>query len=421
MKRMRIAIIGAGVGGLTLAIALRQRGLAAKIFEQASELNEIGAAVALSANSTRELRRLGVLDAISAVSTEPTELIYRDWRDGHRIAAYPVRHNLQYRKRFGAPFYGIHRADLQRVLSDALGGVGLHLGHRLTNLVDRSDTIGLGFANGRNVQADLVIGADGVRSVVRRFVTGSEDAVYSGTSAFRGIVPVDRLLSLPNPHALQFWMGPNAHLLHYPIGGRGEVVNFFAGVDGPAVWPHADKWLTEVEAGEAVAVFAGWHPAVTEMVGAVVHNMRWALFAVRPLLTWCRGRALLLGDAAHAMLPHHGQGANTTIEDAVTLAELLAGSSPGELNAVVARYQALRRARTRKIQRSSRVTNDLFHLPDGPALVERDRRVSRFPEDFGWIHEFDALRSVSDADQVASLAEISAAGKTRFGKPHRDG
>jgi salicylate hydroxylase len=202
-------------------------------------------------------------------------------------------------------------------------------------------------------------------------------------------------------------MGPNAHLLHYAIGG-GDAVNFFAGVEGPAVWPHANKWLAEVEPGEAVAAFNGWHPVVTEMVGAVEHKVRWGLFAVPPLLHWSRCRAVLLGDAAHAMLPHHGQGANTTIEDAITLAELLAGASPGELAAVVGRYQAMRRVRTRKIQRSSRATNDLLHLPDGPGLAERDRRVSRFPEGFGWIHELDALRSVSMAGQLAGLAEATA-------------
>jgi len=407
MQRLRIAIIGAGVGGLTLAIALRQRGLAAKVFEQAAELSEIGAAVALSANSTRELRRLGVLDAITAVSTEPTELIYRDSRNGHPIAAYPVGHKSRYQKRFGAPFQGIHRADLQRILSSKLGGVGLSLGHRLTNLVDQGDTMGLEFANGRFVQTDLVIGADGVRSVVRRFVTGNEDPVYSGTSAFRGIVPMERLPSLPNPKAIQFWMGPNAHLLHYAIGGRGNAVNFLACVEGPAVWPDANKWLAEVAPGEAAAAFKGWHPAVTEMVGAVEHKVRWGLFAVRPLPRWCRGRAVLLGDAAHAMLPHHGQGANTTIEDAITLAELLASASPSELEAVAGRYQALRRTRTRKIQRSSWATNDLLHLPDGPALAERDRRMSRFPHDFGWIHEFDALRFVSTSGKAANLAEAA--------------
>jgi salicylate hydroxylase len=402
MQRLRIAIIGAGIGGLTLAIALRQRGVAAELFEQAPELSEIGAAVALSANSSRELRRLGVLDAIAAYSTEPTELIYRDWLHGRRLAAHPMRHGLQYQNRFGAPFYGIHRADLQRVLGSALGGAGLHLGHRLVKLVDQGDAIGLAFDQGRFAQADLVIGADGIRSVVRRFVTGGEDAVYSRTSAFRGIVPAARLPSLPDPQALQFWMGPNAHLLHYPIGGGGDTVNFVAVIEGPAVWPHADKWLSEVEPGEALTAFKGWHRAVSEMVGSVEHKVRWGLFMMRPLLHWFRGRAVLLGDAAHAMLPHHGQGANTSIEDAITLAELLAGASSGGLEAVLGHYQAMRRARTRKIQRSSQATNDLLHLPDGPVLAERDRRMSRFPEDFGWIHEFDALHFVSKAGRVAA-------------------
>ena len=146
---LRIAIIGGGIGGLTLAIALRQRGMTAEVFEQAPELAEIGAAVALSANSTRELQRLGVLDGITAASTEPSELIYRGWRDDRRIAAFPVHKDLAYQKRFGAPYYGIHRADLQKVLSGALGGAGLHLGYRLVDLVDQGDTIRLEFANGR--------------------------------------------------------------------------------------------------------------------------------------------------------------------------------------------------------------------------------------------------------------------------------
>ncbi len=398
-QKLRIAIVGGGIGGLTLALALRQRGLDAEVFEQAPELTEIGAAVALSANATRELRRLGVLDAITAASTEPTELIYRSWRDGRRVAAFPVHKDLAYQERFGAPYYGLHRADLQKALSGALGGAGLHLGHRLSDLADQGDTVGLAFENGRTMTADVVIGADGVRSPVRRWVTGGEETIYSGTSAFRGIVPVERLPTLPDPQAIQFWMGPDAHLLHYAIGGSGQDVNFFAVVEGPETWPHAG-WQSPVEPDEAVEAFRGWHPAVTEMVGAVPHQVRWGLFTVRPLLKWHRGRAVILGDAAHAMLPHHGQGANTTIEDAITLAELLTQDGVGDWDATMRRYQGLRRARTRKIQRSSRVTNDLLHLPDGPALEARDRKVARFPEDFGWIHAFDALRSVSPANAV---------------------
>jgi len=401
-QRLRIAVIGGGIGGLTLALALQQRGIAADVYEQAPHLAEIGAAVALSANSTRELRRLGVLDAITAASTEPTELIYRSWQDGRRIAAHPVRNGLRYQQRFGAPYYGIHRADLQRILSMALGGAGLHLGHRLCTMTDQGEAIALEFNNGKSVEADLVIGADGVRSIIREWVTGGEGVTYSGTSALRGIVPASQLPTLPDPQAIQFWMGPNAHLLHYAIGGGGEDVNYFAVVEGPAAWQ--DRGLIgEIDPNKAMEAFKGWHPAVTEMIAAVPHHRLWGLFVVRPLLQWHRGRALLLGDAAHAMVPHHGQGANTTIEDAITLAELLAGTTTSGLEAMMAHYQALRRARTRKIQRSSWATNALLHLPDGPAIAARDRKLAAFPEDFAWIHEFDALQTARSA-QPAGMA-----------------
>ena len=210
-RRIRIAIVGGGIGGLTLAMALRQRGIDADVYEQAPELAEIGAAVALSANSSRELYRLGMRDALTAASTEPSELIYRNWRDGSRIAAHLVHENMRYQGICGAPYYGIHRADLQRILSGALGGAGLHLDHRLTEIRELGGATGLSFANGRTVEADLVVGADGVRSLVRRFITGRDDTVYSGTSAFRGIVPVAKLPTLPDPKAIQFWMGPDAH------------------------------------------------------------------------------------------------------------------------------------------------------------------------------------------------------------------
>lgn len=389
---LEVAIVGGGIGGLTLGITLRERGVAAEVFEKAPELTEIGAAVALSANSTREMGRLGLTDALAAVSTEPTELIYRDWR-GRRIAAHGD--GDWYRNRYGAPYFGIHRADLQRILGAALGNETLHLGCRLVNLVEQPDAMALEFANGRVAHADLVVGADGVRSAVRRWVTGTDDEVYSGTSAYRGIVPVDKLPSLPDPQAIQFWMGPDAHLLHYAIGGSGDMVNFFAVVEGPPTWTRADSWQADAEEGEHLAAFEGWHPAVTEMIDAVPHSVRWGLFGVRPLLRWHRGRTVLLGDAAHGMLPHHGQGANTTIEDAVVLADCLVDAKRDDLEPALRRYQLLRRARTRKIQRSSWVSNDLYHLPDGAALESRDQKVASFLPDFDWIHGYDAAQATS--------------------------
>jgi salicylate hydroxylase len=391
--RIRIGIVGAGIGGLTLALALRQRGLAAEVYEQASELREIGAAVGLTANGTRELERLGCLDAIAAFSTEPSELIWREWREGRRIAAFPIAQGGAYRTRFGAPFIGIHRADLQRVLGAAHGLDRLHLGHRLVSIKEWNRVVQLHFANGNSAEVDILVGADGQRSIVRRYVVGEERAAYSGTSGFRGIVPVRVLPSLPDSHALQFWMGPKAHLLHYPIGPSGSDINFLAVVEGPSSWTE-ENWVAPVTHDEAIAAFKGWHPAVVEMMCAVVHNFRWGLFAVRPLQTWQRGRVVLLGDAAHGMLPHHGQGANLTIEDAITLAELLNTCGFEEFDDAMQRYQTLRRVRTRIVQRSARATNTLLHLPD-EAIDGRAATLARVPERFGWIHGFDALGDVT--------------------------
>jgi salicylate hydroxylase len=391
------------VGGLTLSLALRQRGVSSEIFEQAHELTEIGAAVGLAPNGIRELRRLGIYDALLAVATEPTELIYRDGRSGERIAAHPVRLGAACRTRFGESFVGVHRAELQRILSGALGSENIHLGRRLVDLEEREDRVVLTFADGRNVEAGLVIAADGVRSIARRYVAGGDRLAYSKTSGFRGIVPSSRLPSLPDPQAIQFWMGPSAHLLHYAIGPTGDHVNFLAVVEGPPTWPDLEKGLAEASTKEALSAFTSWHPSVIEMVSAVRHDVRWGLFVATPLRRWRRGRVVLLGDAAHAMLPHHGQGANVTIEDAITLAELISPKG-SDLDVALDEYVFLRKERTRKVQRASWMGNHALHVPDGPERERRNAKVAKFPEDFGWIHGFDALESVRARHRAQEVA-----------------
>jgi salicylate hydroxylase len=399
VKDLRVAIIGAGIGGLALGLALRERGVAAEVYEQAPALAELGAAVGVGGNATRLLRRMGLLEELEAVATVPTELVYRQWRTGSRIAAHPVRDGDSYLKRVGAPWLGIHRAEYQRVLGTAYGSAGLHLEHRLVDLVEEPDAVSLTFANGQSAQADLVVGADGVRSAVRRWVAGradEDDIRYSGTSGFRGIVAREDVPALPDPEAIQFWMGPDAHLLHYAIGGDAEEINLLAVVEGPRSWDTSDRWLTDVGQEEVLARFSGWHPAVTEMIASAAPTIRWGLFVVQPLLRWYRGRVVLLGDAAHAMLPHHGQGANTTLEDAFTLAALVAEADAGDLEPVLASYQRMRRARTRQIARSSWDTNALLHLrDDDPDLPWRDEKMRRFADDFGWIHEFDTEQALT--------------------------
>ncbi|MDD7921054.1 FAD-dependent monooxygenase [Actinomycetospora callitridis] len=382
----RVVVAGAGIGGLTLGIALARAGVEVDLYEQADELREVGAAVALSANGTRELYRLGVGEALDAVSTQPTELIYRDGRSGVRIAAHPGAG--AYRERFGAPYWGVHRVDLQQTLAAAFtaaaaGEEHLHLGRAVTAVDAEAGTLTL--ADGAQVAGDVVVGADGVHSTVRDAVTGPDSGpVYSGTSAFRGLVPVDALPSLPDPHAIQFWAGPDAHLLHYALGRDDDTVNFFAVLCGPATWEGGNRPAPE---DELLDGFAGWHPAVREMLAAVPQSPRWPLLSQPALTRWTRGRTVLIGDAVHAMLPHHGQGANQSIEDAVTLARLLVHRDPAD---ALAAYPRLRRARTRAVAASAWETGTLLHLADDhPRIAERDKRFAGYATDNAWVHDHD--------------------------------
>jgi salicylate hydroxylase len=380
-----VVIIGAGVGGLTLALLLRRRGIPADVLEQSAELREVGAAIALAANATRVLQHLGLGESLAQVSAEPSRLTYRDGRDGHLIAATPD--TRWYHDAFGAPLFGLHRMEMQRILADAVGPEYLHLGCHVEALEERHPRMRVRCSSGATFDADVVVGTDGVHSLVRDWVTGRDEPMYSGTSGFRGLVPVELLPHLPDPGALQFWIGPGAHLLHYPISG-GTVINFLAVVDGPERWTEP-AWMVTAEPGEHLEFFAGWHPAVTEMIGAVQQSPRWGLFARRPLGRWNRGPVVLLGDAAHAMLPHYGQGAAQTIEDAAILAAELDGAD--DIPAALHRYAARRRVRTRQVQLLSWAASAALHLPDGRAAQRRNAYLAEIPERVAWIHGYDAL------------------------------
>jgi salicylate hydroxylase len=386
---LEVAVVGGGIGGLTLAIALVASDVPVTVYEQAPEHREIGAGVALSANATRHLLRLGLGPALDAVSVEPSALVFRRWDDGRIIAAHPM--GARYRAAFGAPYYGAHRVALQRVLAEALGPGVVRHGRRCVAITPsdadrRGGRPSIAFADGTSAVADVVVGADGVHSVARAAVARDRPPVFSGTVGYRGLVPVAALPSLPDPTPLQFWAGPRAHLLHYTIEG-GTIVNFLA-VVRQAEWT-GPGWNEACGVGDALAAYEGWHPAVTEMVGAVAEGSRWALHDHAPLPRWSAGRVVLIGDAAHAMLPHQGQGANQTIEDAILIADLLAEADPGDLPEAFARFEALRRPRTRRIQRWSRLAADWMHLPDGPAADRRDARLQSADADLAWIHGYD--------------------------------
>ena len=393
----RIAVIGAGIGGLSLAIALRQHGIRVDIYEQTTELREVGAAVALSANGTRFFDQCGLSAQLGSHWFEVSALIYRDGRTGRLIGRHDA--GPAYRQRFGAPYVGIHRAELQAILSAAVGMDCIHLRKRLVDIDDSGAHAALRFDDGSTIEADLVVGADGARSVVRRWMIGYDDALYSGCSGFRGVVPMDALPSLPDPTALQFWMGPGGHLLHYPMGN--DHINFLLVERHPTPWPRRE-WVMPATEGEQLRHFADWHPAIVEMITAKPVSDRWGLFHRPPLGRWTKGRVTLLGDAAHQLAPHHGQGANQSIEDAVVLADCLGEAGSGPIADAIARYEMLRHGRTRKVQYASISTADILHLPDGDDAERRNARLGTLEgalHHLAWIHEFDARTQVPSERQ----------------------
>ncbi|WP_369033889.1 FAD-dependent oxidoreductase [Streptomyces adonidis] len=405
MREEKVTVVGAGIGGLTLAIALQRQGVDVEVCEQARELDEIGAGIGLFANGTRLLARLGLGPALDAHSCDPTEVIFRDGLGGARIASHVLAEGDWYRTEFGSRYSGIHRKDLQRILVDALEPGTIRLGRRLTGLTEEpGGTAAMHWADDTVSRSDVIVAADGIRSLVRPWVTGTDAVRYSGTSGFRGVVRVADLPSLPDPRAIQYWVGDGAHLLHFPIGPDYEHVTFLAVVESPKQWPDQERWRVPCTTEDALAPFRGWHPAVTEMIGALPHTERWGLFGLGPLPTWSRANVVLLGDSAHGMLPHHGQGANQSVEDAFALAEILTAEDGTPPAARLERYWRLRMPRAQRVQKVSWVTNRWLHIPDGPEVPERDALFRAVGTNLPWVHEYDAQSAAAGEDRTTTPA-----------------
>jgi salicylate hydroxylase len=285
----------------------------------------------------------------------------------------------------------MHRADLLSALAAGVPAGRLHLGHRLTGLADHGDRVEALFANGASAEVDVLVGADGIRSLVRRTLFGPENPRFTGCVAYRGLVPAERLSELGLEVTAQVWMGPGRHFVHYFVSG-GRLVNFVAVIEQDT-WTR-ESWTDRGDPADALAAFAGWHPQVRAILEAVDETFIWALFDHTPLERWSAGRVTLLGDACHAMLPFMAQGAAQAIEDAATLASCLA-SAGSDLPSALHRYEILRIPRASRLQAMSTANKRRFHLADGPEQRERDTEMSAGSTDwpFGavaWIYEHDA-------------------------------
>jgi salicylate hydroxylase len=393
-EHVPVAVVGAGIGGLVTALALRRAGVRVVVFEQADALSGEGAGLALGANGTRPLLRLGLGAELRRMAFQPGRVVFHHWRTGAVRQALPL--GRDYEDRFGAPFYTFHRADLQRLLAERYRDEGgeLRTGHRCLGVTPLADRVVVEFAGDRRVEAGVVVGADGVHSTVRTDVVGADRAVYSGRSGYRGLVAAD-LVGDAVDDALSFHLGPARHLVAYPVHG-GDTVNFLAVVRDPR-WTR-ESWVRRGRVADVLAAFAGWAPAVTRIVGAADEVSHWGLFDREPVDRWSLERVTLVGDAAHPMLPHHGQGGNQAVEDGVVLAACLR-TWPDRPALALDRYERARRTRTRMLQRGSRRNGECYQLPDGPAADERDAKLSRLPDDLAWIHGYDAEDALATSEE----------------------
>ncbi|GAA2625369.1 FAD-dependent monooxygenase [Streptomyces vastus] len=368
--RPRIAVVGSGIGGLTLAAALAASGTRCEVFEQTRSMAEIGAGVQLAPNAARHLGRLGLRSELEERAVAIEEMRVYRWT-GELITSTPFGAACE--KLYAAPYYAIHRADLQGALLRLVGPQPLRLGHRLKTVSQDGEDMLLTFEDGPSHRADVVVGADGIHSVVRESLV-RDAPVFSGLGVFRGLIPVDRLPAPARQPLIRMWLGPGRHLVCYPVAD-GRLMSFAA--IAPLAAAGAESWSAAGDPAELVAAFDGWSGLVSDITRAADSVRRWALYDRPELRTWCADRLTVLGDAAHPMLPFMAQGANQAVEDAVELASLLADAHRDEIPELLTMYEKARAPRTAAIQQGSRGHADTMHLADGPQQRERDLAMRR--------------------------------------------
>jgi salicylate hydroxylase len=381
-----IAVIGAGIAGLTLAAALVRRGLTSVIFEQATGLAEIGAGVQIAPNASRVLHRLGLAARLDEVAVRPAATEFRRWADDRLIATTAL--GAECERLYGAPYYTIHRADLRNALAGLVSGMQIRLGWRLARVRDAADRAILDFDDRPSDHAHLVVGADGVRSVVRGRLA-ADQPVFCGLGVYRGLVPAGALPDMARRPAVRVWLGPGRHLVCYPVRG-GALVSFAA--TAPSDAAGRESWHATGSLADLAQAFRGWNDTVQALIAAAGAIGHWTLHDRDPVRHLCAPRLALIGDAAHPMLPFTAQGANQAIEDAAALAACLAQRRDGDAAQAAQRYEAVRAARTARLQREARGRINGMHLPDGQAQRIRDRVLANQASlhQQAWLYGYDA-------------------------------
>ena len=372
-RKARIAVIGAGIGGLAAACALRGRGFEVHVYERAGELGEVGAGLQLGPNAVKVLRALGIEERLRPLACEPTNIVSVAWDDAHLRFREPLKATAA--AQFGAPYLTAHRADLHALLQAKLPADSIHLDARCTAVSALGNMAVACFADGRDVEADVVVGADGISSAVRESLFGAQPARYTQQMAWRCIVPIDCVPTEIGPdRSVRIghdeyvgWIGPDGHVICYPIRG-GELYNIFAGHVSED-WVE-ESWSVPSSVDELLAGYRGWNAALIEMLRHVRHCYKWGIRDRDPLACWTQGRVTLLGDAAHPMMPTLAQGAAITLEDAFALARNLARHE--DLRAGLDAYEAECRPRASQVQMQAREQFANNRKTPAPPPLSRD-------------------------------------------------
>jgi salicylate hydroxylase len=375
---LRVAVVGGGIGGAAAATVLLQRGMDVGLYEQAPALTEVGAGVAIQPNGVRVLQRLGLGNALLHSGAKWVDPQFRRSDGTFAAAMWPPTLASE------IEFYGMHRADLLAMFVNRLPPEIVHTGHRCVGFEQDDDKAKVIFANGVHTTVDVVIGADGMHSQLQWYVTAPSAPLYSGSVAYRGVIPAGSV-SWPEG-AMRNWLGPGKHFLVFPVRAN-QLINYVGFITSDE--PLKESWSA---VGDPIALtreFRGWDPVVEAIIGQVKTTFRWGLFDREPLQTWTRGRLTLLGDAAHPMLPHAGQGANQAIEDAIALATILHHADRVTAPRALRIYEQLRRERTAGIQRMSRFNGALYEARKGD-LGARDGQLAAVPQTRSWIWNYDA-------------------------------
>jgi salicylate hydroxylase len=389
-----VLIAGAGIGGLSAALALLQRGFTVDVYEQATKLEEVGAGVQLSPNGTRALHAMGVLAALEQLSCTAEGKEVRHWKTGETWKLFDL--GAEAIERYGFPYLTVWRPDLLDVLAAGVRREkpdAIHLGSRCVGFTRTGERVSLLLDDGREATGDALVGADGVHSQIRRALLCSEEVNFSGMIAWRGVVP---MAALPRHMARMVgtnWVGPGGHVVHYPLH-RGDLMNF-VGIVERSDW-RVESWSTRGSAEECAADFAGWHEDVHRLIRKAPSLYKWALMVREPMGRWTVGPVTLLGDACHPTLPMLAQGAVMAIEDGFILARCFE-RWPDNVATALDRYERARSERTRAIVLGSAENARRFHNPAladpvaAKAYIDREWSRAAITSRYEWLFTYDVL------------------------------